>query len=258
MKLRRKDFTLIELLVVVAIIAILAGILLPALNNAREKAQQTQCLNQIKTMTTAAFMYSDSFDGWLMPVKNGPLASRVDAVWSANRTFLDIAHIKYAAYEPTYSHYWNAKFVCPKVQMQAPAGSSIIGPIFYGLQNFPGGVTQNNDYWSSQNHIRPSREVKSPSSKVFILESFQAPDAGGVNTTATTALETWLQYANSWPPVTGCVIDGDYKTYLAYRHGGMRTVNFSFYDGHAANVKESTARIVNSAQYNPRMYWFAQ
>ena len=57
MKIMRKNFTLIELLVVVAIIAILAGILLPALNNAREMARQTQCLNQIKSMTTAALIY---------------------------------------------------------------------------------------------------------------------------------------------------------------------------------------------------------
>ena len=257
MKKRLRNFTLIEHLVVVAIIAILAGILLPALNSARDKAIQTQCLNQIKSMTTAAIMYCDNFDGWLMPVKEAPLANRPDPMWSANRAFLDLAHIKYADYEPLYSHYWKSKYICPRALPNTPE-AGVVGPFFYGLQNFPGDLSQKGDYWSSKNYIKPSREVKSPSAKAFIVESMQAPDAVGVYSAASTNLATWLQYANTPVPVGGCVIDGDYKTYLAYRHGGFRTINFSFYDGHAANLKESATRIVNSSQYNPKMYWYAQ
>ncbi len=259
MKKRDGNFTLIELLVVVAIIAILAGLLLPALNNARDMARQTQCLGQMKSMTTAALIYCDNYDGWLMPVKEGPLNSRVDAMWSANRAFLDIAHIKYSVDEPTYSHIWNVKYICPNAQKIVLPENGVVGPFFYGLQNLPGEVTQNGDFWSSQNYIRPSREVKSPSAKAFIVESLQAPDGGGVYTAESTSLEIWLQYASTpVPTATGCAIDGVYETYLGYRHGGLRTINFSFYDGHAANLKESAARIVNSSQYNPKMYWYAQ
>ena len=63
----RKSFTLIELLIVIAIIAILAGMLLPALNKAKQTAQSISCTGNLKSFGSAAQQYAADFGDYIVP-----------------------------------------------------------------------------------------------------------------------------------------------------------------------------------------------
>lgn len=122
-----KNFTLIELLIVIAIIAILAALLLPALNSAKEKARNINCVSNLRQQGAALISYTGDSDGWFpsAPDREGKVnAERVmlesDFFKQDNNNWYSMA---LALYRPGYVK--NAKiFQCPSRKPGVNSGSA--------------------------------------------------------------------------------------------------------------------------------------
>ena len=207
----RSVFTLIELLVVIAIIAILAAMLLPALQQARERARESNCLFNITSLSRAVSMYGDDSNGFYFHYQ-GNLAEG----WQTS------GYSRYSGYVggPSWSqiktdstkrsHALTPKvFLCPSLQVK----NEFLGRYAYGMAQANGGTT----YYSAA-VFKTARFQDTDGNEYRPSQFFIAADS--YSTTYNTAESTRL-----W----NGAFDGKYAHPQA-RHN--KRANFLFADGH--------------------------
>lgn len=102
---KTRFFTLVELLIVIAIIAILASLLLPALNKAKQKAHGIVCVNNLKTLGQIYAMYTTDFNGWFPYATNG--------TWGWHDLFFNLAYIKQKKVKINSRNFKHKLLYCP-------------------------------------------------------------------------------------------------------------------------------------------------
>lgn len=217
-----KDFTLVELLIVIAIIAILASLLLPALSKAREKATGVQCVNNLKALSTAMQNYAgDNND--MIPFY---IPGSTKILW--NYLLLG-PNPKYRDGKTPYTDSWThppkgmyidrVSFLCPSMSGNHP----LTGNANWWEYNPSYGI--NTGLFPDDGGAYKITRYKSPSLKRMIVDTVKFD-----GTTFSDNEGVWRWSRNVYSPETTNGLG-----YLSPRHN--MTVNMNHVDGHVSGYR---------------------
>lgn len=146
----KNGFTLVELLIVIAVISILAAMLLPAINTAREKAQQTKCLSNLKQLGLSIMLFlQDNEDRF---PSQGSTPDPVTIQWD----------------EQLYPYYGNVSLLkCPKDNLLRTGGNS---PRSYGYNPYLCNYSASSTYGNQSGTGVKLSQVKNPSGTICLME----------------------------------------------------------------------------------------